>query len=69
MTVYDVIYEQADDGNWSAWPVGLPVFSSGSTREEAEREVREAIALHLDQLAREGKVLTRPRSAFGKVTV
>ncbi|HTD58964.1 MAG TPA: hypothetical protein VK672_08730 [Solirubrobacteraceae bacterium] len=69
MTVYDIVYEQAEDGNWSAWPVGLPVFSSGCTREEAEREVREAIALYLDQLAGEGRAVARTRSAFGKVTV
>jgi predicted RNase H-like HicB family nuclease len=69
MTVYKVVYERADDGNWSAWPVGLPVFSSGSTREEAEREVRQAIALYRDQLAREGRPVPQAQTVLGTVAV
>lgn len=69
MTVYEVVYEQADDGSWSAWPIGLPVFSAGDTREEAEQEVRRAIALYHDQLAREGKPMPPDRSILGTVTV
>lgn len=51
MSNYRVIYEQAKDGNWSVSAADLPVFSVGATREEAEREIREAIGIYLDELA------------------
>ncbi len=52
MTTYDVIYEMASDGSWSASAVDLPVFSAAETREEVEREIQEAIRVYLDELAR-----------------
>jgi predicted RNase H-like HicB family nuclease len=69
MTAYEVIYEQAQDGNWSARAVGLPVYSSGSTREEAEREIREAIALLRDEMTQAGEAMPLPESSVGVVTV
>ncbi|MFI5009948.1 MAG: type II toxin-antitoxin system HicB family antitoxin [Solirubrobacterales bacterium] len=47
MTTHGVIYEEAADGSWSARAAELPVYAVGDTREEAEREVGEAIALYL----------------------
>jgi predicted RNase H-like HicB family nuclease len=51
MSTYRVNYEQAPDGSWSAYAVDLPVFSAGNSREEAEREIRQAIGIYLDELA------------------
>ena len=51
MSTYRVIYERAADGNWSASAADLPVFAVGATREEAEREIRQAISIYLDELA------------------
>ena len=69
MTRYDVIYEQADDGSWSVRAAELPVFTVGDTREEAEREIREAIAFYLDELSRSGGELPAPIEAVGTVEV
>ncbi len=69
MTTYSVIYEQADDGSWSASAADLPVFAVGDTPEEAEREIREAIALHLEELARSGRQVPEARSRVGTVRV
>lgn len=69
MTTFDVVYEQADDGSWSASAATLPVFAVGDTREEAEREIRSAIAFHLDELRRSGQPVPRNQSAVGTVTV
>ncbi len=69
MTVYGVVYEQADDGSWSASAADLPVFAVGDTREEAEREIRSAIAFHLEYLAEEGLPIPQVRSTVGTVTV
>ncbi len=69
MTVYGVVYEQADDGRWSASAADLPVFAVGDTREEAEREIRSAIAFHLEYLAEEGLPIPQVRSTVGTVTV
>lgn len=42
-----IIYEDAPDGSVSARIDGLPVYSVGDDREDAERSVIEALALHL----------------------
>ena len=69
MTEYDVAYEQADDGSWSVHAVGLPVFSVGDTREEAERQIRDAIALYLASLEDDGRPVPEVRTSTGSVTV
>lgn len=69
MTSYVVLYEQADDGSWSARAADLPVYAVGTSRDEAEREVREAIALHLEELAAAGEPVPPSRSAAGTVVV
>jgi predicted RNase H-like HicB family nuclease len=69
VTTYGVIYEQASDGSWSASAANLPVFAVGDTREDAEREIRSAIAVYLDELAREGQPVPEVRSSVGTVTV
>jgi predicted RNase H-like HicB family nuclease len=51
MSTYRVNYESASDGSWSAYAVDLPVFSAASSRDEAEREIQQAIRLYLDELA------------------
>jgi predicted RNase H-like HicB family nuclease len=69
VTEYGVIYEQAGDGSWSASAVDLPVFAVGDTKEEAEREIRSAIAFHLEFLADQGEHPPKPASSVGTVTV
>lgn len=68
MSNYRVIYEQAKDGNWSASAADLPVFSVGATREEAEREIQEAIGIYLDELASQDPPTTAG-TVSGTVTV
>jgi predicted RNase H-like HicB family nuclease len=51
MSTYRVNYERASDGSWSASALDFPVFSAASSREEAEREIQQAIRLYLDELA------------------
>ncbi len=69
MTTYCVIYETAADGSWSAQAADLPVFSAGETREEVEREIRQAIRVYLDELARRGTPAPETRCVTGTVTV
>jgi predicted RNase H-like HicB family nuclease len=51
MSTYRVNYEMASDGSWSASAIDLPVFSAASSRDEAEREIQQAIRLYLNELA------------------
>jgi predicted RNase H-like HicB family nuclease len=45
---FDVVFEQTPN-NWGAWaPELLGCVSTGKTREECERNIREAIAFHLE---------------------
>ncbi len=69
MTNYAVIYEPAADGSWSARAADLPVYAVGATREEAERDVRSAIALYLDYLAEKGEPVPVGLSVVGTVAV
>lgn len=69
MTTYAVIYEPAADGSWSARAADLPVYAVGDSREEAEREIRSAIAVHLDHLVESGQPTPVGLSAVGTVTL
>jgi predicted RNase H-like HicB family nuclease len=69
MKTYDVAYERGPDGSWSVHAVGLPVFSVGDTRAEAERNIREAIAFHLECSRERGEADPVIETELGTVTV
>jgi predicted RNase H-like HicB family nuclease len=54
MKKYLIVIEQTD-GGYSAYSPDLPgCVSTGTTREETERNMREAIQFHVDGLKQEG---------------
>ena len=69
MTDYAVIYEQANDGSWSARALDLPVFVVGDSPKEAEQEIRSAIAFYLEGLQEDGLEVPPARSVAGSVSV
>ena len=70
MTEYRVVFEPAGDGSWSAYSIDLPgVFAAGHDRAEVESEMREALALHRDELRRNGEMPDAPRSQVAVITV
>lgn len=70
MTEYVVIYEQADDGGWGAYSPDLDgCVALGDSREEVEQNMREGIALYLDELRRRGQPVPQPRNFAGVVSV
>lgn len=57
---YAVVIEQAE-GNYSAYVPDLPgCVTTGATINEIERNIREAIAFHLDGLREEGLPIPAP---------
>lgn len=57
---YAVVYEKATS-NYLAYMPDLPgCVATGSTREEVEREIRGAIAFHLDGLRQERLPIPEP---------
>ena len=69
MTEYGVTYEQAEDGGWWASAVDLPVFAAGETKDEAERQIRSAIAFHIEGLVEDGEPVPESTTRVGTVTV
>jgi len=64
---YVAVYEESETG-YSAYVPDLPgCIATGSTREEVERNLRGAIALHLEGLKAEG--LPIPQSGTWAETV
>jgi predicted RNase H-like HicB family nuclease len=58
---YLVLIEGGPPSNYSAWSPDLPgCVATGATLEEVEREMRAAIALHLNGLAEDGEPLPEP---------
>ncbi len=58
---YLVLIEGGPPSNYSAWSPDLPgCVATGDTLEEAEREMRSAIAFHLEGLAEDGDVIPDP---------
>jgi predicted RNase H-like HicB family nuclease len=60
-TRYLVLIEGGPPSNYSAWSPDLPCcVATGETLDEAEQEMRGAIALHLEGLAEDGQALPDP---------
>jgi predicted RNase H-like HicB family nuclease len=63
MKDYLAILERAGDGTWSAYVPDLPGCTSfGPTREEAARNVHEAIEQHIAALTEAGEPIPEPAS-------
>ena len=59
---YAIVIEKAE-GNYSAYVPDLPgCVATGATVEEAEAEIREAIAFHLEGLREDGLSAPSPSS-------
>jgi predicted RNase H-like HicB family nuclease len=66
---YAVVIEKAE-GNYSAYVPDLPgCVATGANVEEAEAQIREAIAFHLDGLREDGLPMPPPSSYVEYVDV
>jgi predicted RNase H-like HicB family nuclease len=66
---YLVIYEQAKS-NWAAYAPDVPgCIATGKTREDVERNFREALAFHFEGLRAAGLPIPEPSAEAGHVTV
>jgi len=69
MSKYLVVIEKAESG-FSAYSPDLPgCVSTGRTREDAERNMREAIEFHLDGLRQDGQPIPEPSTSAAYVEV
>ncbi len=60
---YTVIIEKQPDTDWGAYLPDLPgCVAVGETREEVQRLIREAIALHLAGMREDGEPIPEPSS-------
>lgn len=68
---YTVFYQQAPEGGYVAMVPALPgCHTQGETLEEAERNIKEAVALYLESLAAHGEPIpTEQQSLQGRITV
>ncbi|MHB1666821.1 MAG: type II toxin-antitoxin system HicB family antitoxin [Thiomonas sp.] len=66
---YAIVIEPAD-GNFSAYVPDLPgCVATGATVAETEREIREAIAFHLEGLQQDGLTIPPPQSQVEYVEI
>lgn len=66
---YAIVIEQAE-GNYSAYVPHLPgCIATGATVTEAESEIREAIAFHIEDMREEGIAIPQPSSQVEYVEV
>jgi predicted RNase H-like HicB family nuclease len=67
MKRYLIVIEQTDRG-YSIYSPDLPgCVSTGKTREEAEKNMREAIEFHVDGLRKEGYPVPEPHTTSSYV--
>jgi predicted RNase H-like HicB family nuclease len=58
---YLIVIERAADGGFGAWAPDLPgCVALGDSIEDAERQLREAIAFHLEGLREHGEPVPAP---------
>jgi predicted RNase H-like HicB family nuclease len=63
---YVAIFEQADDGGWDAYIPDVPsVVALGSSRDEVEERIPEALAAYASELQSLGRSLPEPSHAAG----
>jgi predicted RNase H-like HicB family nuclease len=63
MQRYLVILEHPKGSNYSAYVPNLPgCVSTGDTRQEVLRNIREAIAFHIEGMREDGKPIPEPSS-------
>ena len=66
---YAVVIERASN-NYAAYVPDLPgCISTGATREETERNIRDAIELHLDGMREDGLPIPEPRTVAVEIEV
>jgi len=69
MTSYAVVYEKAKS-NWAAYVPDLPgCVSTGRTRLDVERNIREAIELHLEAMREVGEPIPTPAAEIGLIDI
>jgi predicted RNase H-like HicB family nuclease len=67
MKKYLIVIERTDSG-YSTYSPDLPgCVSTGTSREEAERNMREAIEFHVDGLRQEGYPVPEPQATSSYV--
>lgn len=68
---YSVFYEQAPEGGYVAFVPALPgCHTQGETLEEAEQNVKHAVALYIESLLAHGEAIPEEGRSFqGRVTV
>ena len=66
---YAIVVEKAEN-NYSAYVPDLPgCIATGSTMEETEREIREAIGLHIEGMIEDGLPVPQPTSIVQYIEV
>jgi len=66
---YAIVIEKAS-GNWSAYAPDLPgCVATGSTVEELQERMREAVGMHLEGLREDGIPVPTPQSVVDYVEV
>jgi predicted RNase H-like HicB family nuclease len=66
---YAVVIEKAQS-NYSAYVPDLPgCVATGSTIEEVEKEIREAIEFHIEGMRQDGEIVPQPSSAVEYIEV
>jgi predicted RNase H-like HicB family nuclease len=72
MKQYAVIYERGaqEEENWGAYVPDLPgCVSTGETLEDVQRNIREAIQLHVEGLKAEGLPVPEPTTQVDRVPI
>ena len=69
MSKYLIVIEETDSG-FSAYSPDIPgCVSTGASREDVERNMREAIEFHLDGLRQDGQPVPKPSTSAAYVDV
>lgn len=69
MSEYLVVYERTEEGDWGAYLPDLPgVVAGGSDREEAERLIKEGVAIYLEEADAE-RDLPEPVATAGMISI
>ncbi len=68
---YPIVFEAEESGAISAYVPGLPVYAAADTAQEAEKAVRELLALYVEDRETRGLELPQPQTGVkvARVTV
>jgi predicted RNase H-like HicB family nuclease len=69
-TSYAALFKRLSDGRWEGQMLDIPaIVASGDTREDAARQLREAMGIYMEKMRQAGLKIPPPNAQIAEIEV